>query len=542
MPQKQIPDESRGEKQKSTSLARREWLKMGGTAIGASMFGLLGGVGTSTAATNTDIDLIDEVPDRAYRIDQEAPDDASDALPTTTASGYNNRSGDLTTAIENASQNGRLLELEPGGTYEMSSGVYNTGSIMGVVCDPDNPATIYLTGGFTEDVAWPVGGAGDDELVMQGIEYDISEVDDASILTTYGAIQEYVLIQDVTLRGQRAKLAEGGDAVHTFLVNVASGGEFLVRRVEFPDGGIEVPGEDGFDLNYAIPMASNRDHQGYGVWKDCYVAHFNNNGYYLSAGQQTGPNVLWDCVAENNARGNMRLGHQDVIVGGRSEVNSDYQKNEQPGTPVVNGNHEFDYVSGLTVIADSDGWGGAGIQTRTDAEGGEIRKSVLHFKSGNSLPIRVDSTAEVHLDMEDMWILDESGGAKTFGISTIFPNPGTLDLGSNVHVDSNANVTFRIGSAGELIGPDGTSYTSDVNASDVGVDANLSESDFPNFHFGDNGGSDSEEPEDSEDSEEPEEPEEPKEPERPEQPEQPEDSKDLKDLYDSCLEYLESPQ
>ncbi|AHG02366.1 hypothetical protein HALLA_20905 (plasmid) [Halostagnicola larsenii XH-48] len=439
----------------------------------------------STTSSGGEINLTPEVPQWAYDIWQDAPDDPRDEWTAEVVTGYSGRSGDLTNAINNAS--GRaIVDLGSGGEYEMQTSP-SSASLVGLIGDPDDPPTVYLT---MTGTCWEMSP---DELVLEGITFDISETSDVSLLRSYG-ISDRLHVRDITLRGERERVATGGGNRHNFLAQMGPEGKGLIERLSLPDGCIEDLNSSG---DYAIPAGADPSHEGKNVWKDCYVEGFHDNGYYVR--NSPGHNLLWNCEALNNARTNMRIGENDSIVGGHSEINTDFPHEEvgEPGRALGNDGLGFDKVVGLTCVLEGDDWGSAGFmhwsgKDGIPAEGGRLYNTVFHFKSGNSTPIRVDSRANPVSTYEDCYILDESGGNETFSVGHSESQPGTVTLNGGNQVDSNADVAFRMGTDGTLNTADGSSYSNTtISASQAGVDASLTPADFPTFYFDyedDNGG------------------------------------------------------
>ncbi|ELZ23440.1 hypothetical protein C477_02804 [Haloterrigena salina JCM 13891] len=459
-------------------------MKAGGASIGALLLGFTHGTepaAASTTSSGSEINLTPEVPQWAYDIWQNAPDDPRDEWPTEDGTGYSGRSGDLTNAINSASGSA-IVDLGSGGEYEMQTSP-SSASLVGLIGDPNDPPTVYLT---MTGTCWEMSP---DELVLEGITFDISETSDVSLLRSYG-ISDRLHVRDVTLRGERERVATGGGNRSNFLAQMGPNGEGLIERLSLPDGCIEDLNSSG---DYAIPAGADPSHEGRNVWKDCYVEGFRDNGYYVR--NSPGHNLLWNCEALNNARTNMRIGENDSIVGGHSEINTDFPHEEpdEPGRALGNDGPEFDKVVGLTCVLEGDDWGSAGFMHwsggGTPAEGGRLYNTVFHFKSGDSTPIRVDSSANPVSTYEDCYILDETSGNETFAVGYFRvgdsePQPGTVTLNGGNQVDSNADTTFRMGADGTLNTADGSSYSNTaVSASQAGVEASLTPDDFPTFYF-----------------------------------------------------------
>ncbi|ELY94036.1 hypothetical protein C482_18979 [Natrialba chahannaoensis JCM 10990] len=416
------------------------------------------------------------------------PDDARNEWSSEDVTDYAGRSGDLANAV-NATASNAIADLGTGNTYEVSSSI-DTDSIVGLAGED---CTIVVN---MEGIVLPMGGSGNDVVALQGVTFDLSETVDASILTTYGAVQDHLFVKDVTIEGKRGRQVNDGGQSHTFLVQVGPQGEAFVENFTATDGSTEVSGQD---RGYAIGAGADPRHEGYAVWKDCDVRQFMGNGYYMQ--NAPGTSVLWNCKAVNNALTNMRLGADDIVIGGRAEVNSDYPYTEQVGTLLGGNGDQWGDVVGLTLVAEGDMWGSAGIRTWTGGspggEGGSIRNSTFHIRSGSAPAFRIHSDRNPNLELEDVMILDESGSSNTFDIADWVEDrsnaPGTVTLNGGVQIDANTGTTFQIGDNGTLTVPDGTDYTdTDLDAADIGVDATLTESDFPNYYFdygdGDNGG------------------------------------------------------
>ncbi|MGQ3722519.1 hypothetical protein [Natrialba aegyptia] len=460
-----------------TLLDRRGWLKMGSSVFGASMIGLTQGVTRTVASSSSTTqnsgdyyNLVDEVPNRAYNLWKESYDDIREDVDATVVSAddYDGRNGDLADLIESASNNGEIVDLGSG-TYEMHSSIDSTGSMVAIAGDG---ATIYAVGDqseYSSSIIFPLGG--EDRILMQGFNVDISEGPDLALITTYGAIQEEGFFEDISFFGQRTRTQDGGFN-NTVAIDSASGVETLIHRLEMPDGGLEGDGEKDEAIGISV-----EGHEGYNVWKDCYAEQWESNGFYLDAGE----NVVWNCHAKDNARGNIRISDGDVVVGGTAEVTS--ERDSQLAQPFVHQDGEAS-VTGLEIIVDGDSWGNAAVQLRSDQIHCEFEKLVVHIRGGSELPVRIDSTVngEGSATFRDCYIYDEGSQDHTFHVP--WANDGYCYLEEDVRVDSTMGDEFSIGSSGELH-YEGEQYSSTtLSADDLGLESPLvDDGSLPSFYF-----------------------------------------------------------
>ncbi|WP_114576723.1 hypothetical protein [Saliphagus sp. LR7] len=437
-----------------------------------------------------DINLANDVPQRAW--------DALDAKPdflnsgdysVVDASAYDGRSGDLAELIRTASQNGEVVDLG-NGTYEMETAVSTSQPLGETIAAIGDDATIYYVGTDLEYL-FNINGATD--LALEGITFDITE-DPGNGTTDVGLMQcvnisNGAWFEDVTLRGQRQRQQDlTGDGnynavggLNTFMVQVDDGATGLVHRCEFPDGGTDMSVETGSDSSHAIGPNSNPDHQGLNVWKEVTVKKFFGNGFYLTSSTPNGENIVWDCVAEENGKGGIRVSWGDTVIGGRTQVVTDHPTtgDHPAGTPLVCDYGDGVDIIGLQIIAEGNSWGGNAIQMRTEIEEVNFDRCVLDIESGNSRPVRMNrsgssSTPVPQITFEDVYFHDRSNNTGALvGVS-----PPSADTGATLHIPdtdtcrllSENNDEIEAGSNGTVIVEDDTSYTDQtITASDLGL-------------------------------------------------------------------------
>lgn len=428
------------------------------------------------------------VPDRAYDIWQSKPDfRGDDDWELWDASDYDNRSGDLMELVNEASANGALVDVGDG-TYEVESAADMSGTI-GIVGDG---ARIHYVGrgdGISKGVLFS-GQPG--TFVLEGVTFDITE-DPSTGSTDIGLVYttgcDELWIKDITLEGSRHRMQDLGSGYEaqggwtTFLVQMSDDSEALVENVTMPDGGTDVRDEPGVDhTDHAYSLHADPSHEGYNVFKDCHIANWAGNGYYTQSAP--GTTVLWNCDAVNCARGNFRPGQHDRIIGGRAEVNTDYDHEYQPGTPFV-GDVVWDCeVYGLEVVAEGDDWGNNVLELRNETQDILFEECSFHIKSGDNAPLRIDAPNEVpRITFEDCFVLDEGSASNTFYIGTWGNggNNGELHLEGENYVEGGGD-EFDIGS-GNTLHHDGEEYENTTqNVSDLGLNP-LTEEDLPEFYF-----------------------------------------------------------
>lgn len=471
-------------------MGRRECLKLGGAGLGASMLGLPVGstqsalAGEASSSSSDYLNLADEVPDEAMDLWEDKPD-VRQEFDTVDASDYDGRSGDLADLIEQASSQNAIVDLGSG-TYEMESTVTGDGDVVGVVGDGPGAATIYYQG-TSLDYLFQIRNVS--AGVMEGVTFDITEDaggNNTDVGLLDGQFDDEFWAEDVVFRGQRHRWQDlNGDGNYTsvggrftFLVNMTqSDAEAFIHRCEFPDGGTDVTHETGSGVGHAIGPNADPPHEGLNVWKECYCSGFIDNGFYVS--NSPGRNVLWDCHAEDNATGNMRISYNDYVVGGVSEVHD--LPGDRLGQCLTHDRGDNVKVVGLECRGTGDSYGAEVIQVRTEAEELELDRVVVHT-DGHNRPVRLSSDGSgpnVQIDITDCYWYDEADGIPMVEILradvTADADWRVLSEGRDeITIDSSASLTY-----------DGQTYSSGTyTASDLGMeDPRQFGGDLPDFYF-----------------------------------------------------------
>lgn len=349
----------------------------------------------------------EDVPQRARDLQQRYPDVRGDAAYDTRSAveaGYDGRSGDLAELIQAAAENDRIVDLEDG-IYEMSSAVeiYWSGrsELVGVVGDG---ATINYTG---TDLEYLFNLDPATTGVIEGVSFDITESTasghDSDVGIISGEFTDEFWARDVTLRGRRnryqnlngdgAKESVGGRS--TWLVQmVEPNGTAYVENLTLADGEVNHPdvADDSDGFGGSIPVSMGHVHDGLAVYKDCHVERFTDNGFYMSYDpdkSEAGKSVLWDCYAADVRGGCMRLGSNDTIVGGKTEMHDPPGDRNGKGLDVDSGADVT--VIGLTI--DAVDFGAEAIQIRTKAKDVTLDRVVLRTGTDpdDSRPVRLSS-------------------------------------------------------------------------------------------------------------------------------------------------------
>ncbi|GAB7019923.1 hypothetical protein [Halostagnicola bangensis] len=474
-------------------------MKASGVGLGASLLGINSGITAATTSARTTrvqsddyYDLTADVPDDAWDLWQAKPD-VREEFETVDASNYDGRNGNLSNRIEEAADQNAIVDLGSG-IYEMESTVSVHSGTVGIVGDG---ARIYYVGA-DDGVEW-LFETTPDYLVMEGVTFDISEdpgnglSTDVGILSSNG-IGSRAWLEDVRLDGSRHRQQiidgelETVGGWGTFLVQAADGATAFIHRCEFPDGGTSMMGEhpDADTHDHAYGPNADPAHDGLNVWKECVAEGFHSNAFYVHSNDEAGRNVLWDCTARNNGRGNMRISHNDQIIGGVTEVTDRPDGEEtQNGTPFVVNAGDNMSVIGLEIIADGPDWGNEVIQIRTEADEIAFEKTVVHIRGGSNRPIRTGTPdADVDVTFEDCCILDEGSNNNTFWISSRYENDSDVYFEDDVRVASDNGNEFNIGSVGTLH-HDGDTYSdTTVSAADLGLESPVDDDgNLPAFSF-----------------------------------------------------------
>lgn len=424
------------------------------------------------------LDLSEFIPQEAIDIRDSKPDIRA-TYPTVSAAdeGYDNRSGDLANLIESAASNGQIVDLGSG-TYEMESGVSRSSGTVGVIGNGSDVCTVYYNG---VDVSYLFNVRGPDTFVLEGVTFDITEPApnglDTDVGLTSAEVTNEIWCEDIELRGQRhyRQDYDGDGQVEappnsrrmTFLIEMTTyDGTSYLHNCRFPDGGTDEAWRDYVNtVGHAIGPNADPSHIGTNVWHECHAEGFMDNGFYVN--NSPGPNILWGCTARNCGAGNFRLGDEDYVVGGSSEITS--LPNERLGQCLGLTGGANIQVYGLELYADSaDHVGDSMLQIR-DSDAGDtvdayLEKVVGHHVNGNAA---VRSSGH-NTQFVDCYFLDEDPS----GSSTIRGLYGdTSASGENLHVHNANGSELYMQNSTDTFTYGGTTYSGGTwTADEVGFD------------------------------------------------------------------------
>lgn len=416
-------------------------------------------------------DLTPEIPSEAWNLYQSKPD-VRDEYSTVSASGYENRSGDLGSLLQSASSDNAIVELDSG-EYEMSS-TLSGGGTMGLVGEGSDETTIYYTGSDLRDLI----DANPSNIVVEGVTFDISEGSGSDVGVVRAQISNEGWFQDIVLRGQRDRHGTASGGRFTFLIQTESSATALIDYVRFPDGDEYYP-EEG-SVGHAIPMNTDPVTGGNGltVWKDCFVQDFIDNGMYI-ANHNNGRNILWNCHGRNCSSGVLRIGGgHDTIIGGTTIVDD---LASGSGSALVVNHDGLSEAIGLHIEGHGDNYGAEAIQLRSDLDD-VLLDRVTMYTNGSSRPARLsafDNQSNSTVELKDCYWLDESpsGSAQTV-IRHV--NEVIADSSWHSHADNRSEVSVE--SSGSLTMSGSNISTGTYSASDLGLSDPRP---LPEFYFSD---------------------------------------------------------
>lgn len=413
-------------------------------------------------STSESINLAGDVPNEAIDVYESKPA-VRQAYDTVDASNYVDRSGDLANLIEDAASQNAIVDLGTG-EYEMTSKVSVSSGTVGFVADGSGSCSIHYTG-TNLDYLFEIRDAAN--VILEGATFDIRENSSTDVGVGKFDYTNEMWADDVVLRGQRDRATANG-GIYTFLVRATSSGAAgLINACEFPDGGTNhAPGID--TTAHEIGPNSDPGHTGLNVWRRCYAEGFMNNGFYVSNTPEGGRNVLWNCTARNNASGGMRVGENDVIVGGLTEVTD--LPDDRLGQPLVVDTGGNINIVGLQIYGAGNSYGAEGIAIRQKAGAVNLDRVSLHV-TGQRRATRFDAGNQVTID--GGWFLDESRS----GQEAIYIPSSSVQMTGDTNVSEAA---VHVGSGGSFT-LDGEPYgTGEYSASELGLG---SPEPLPTFHF-----------------------------------------------------------
>lgn len=445
--------------------------------------------GTDPDASN---DLTDEVPTEARELVQSRPDvrEEFDAI-VATERGYDDRTGDVAELIAEAANEGKIVDLGSG-EYEMEHGI-TTGEVenkihvdrdvVGVVGDD---ATIHYTGTYL-DLLFHLDtvrvGA------LEGVTFDISgttaEGFESDVGIIAGRFTEAFWARDVALAGRRNRFQDLGSGEkekvgsrYTWWIDaIEPAATALTENLRLTDGEKPHPdlgkqGDDGSDADHfggSIAVSTEPTHDGLSVYRNCHVEGFVDNGFYVSfdhdsdaaeATEAIGSTVLWNCNAANVGGGCMRIGENDVIVGGTARMES--FPDERSGQALAIDQGENSTVVGLECVGSE--YGAELIAIRTSVEETTLDRVVVDADHRLRV-IRCDKDDDQEqmpdVTLRDCHVLDRYTGSNSRATAVVRGADVTAE-NLRIHAAGNDPLQIQSGYDGTLT-VDGETYDADAD-------------------------------------------------------------------------------
>lgn len=402
------------------------------------------------SASESDINLAGDVPNEAIDVADSKPDIRSEYSIESVSGGE-----DITSEIESASSNNAVLDLGSG-EYSMSSGVSVGGDVAGIVGSGSDETVINCeTGG---DYLFSMSA---DHNIMEGVTFQAQG--DVALATVQSGSRGW--FEDIEFLGQRDKYAANGERM-TFLIEADSRATNYVHNARFPDGGTNHPDRD--EVGHAIGPNADPGHEGLNVWHEVYAANFQDNGFYVA--HSPGRNVLWNCTAINNSAGNIRLGNDDIVVGGYSEVTE--TPDDRNGKPLESDTGANIHVIGLQMYGEGPAVssGSELIQIRSECESITLDRCVAH---ANGVGTHLGRFDNADVEINDCWWYQENQSSTSVQLGqrtsqgTVTAND--LRLLNEDGPEISGSITI-----------DGSSYSGTTTAEEAGLD---DPQPFPEFHF-----------------------------------------------------------
>lgn len=366
--------------------------------------------------------LADDVPDDAWSLWQELPDDPRDEayradladelgvseVPLIDAA---SRNDDFTSLVEEAVDETAILDLGSG-TYEMDeTAAIRWGDLFAVVGDGSDDATIRWDGPLSENAdEYPnyeddrhgpgllfSTQAGDVERgYLYGVTVDIEGESepglnrDAGIMRT--KVTDELWVNDVVLRGERhryqqidGELRAVGYGPTLQAGAIETDATMFFNDVQLTDGQryVDIDRDNHFGQGSAVTFTN--PHSGTAVLKEVRVHEWSSSGFYLAnrPDREASRNVLWDCEAVDCSAGQMRVGYNATIVGGRSE-RTDYWSGVLSGKCLEV--QEGTDVEAIGLRIEGTDYSNA-IQIRSDARELDLDRVVLRTDEDSGTPV-----------------------------------------------------------------------------------------------------------------------------------------------------------
>ena len=370
--------------------------------------------------------------------------------------------GDLAAFIRRASNIDRPVTIDLGrGTYRMNGRV-DLPNTAGVVLHGDGATIQYR--GTNASMLFRLG-VRDGRLTanarmgaMIGVDFDIRGPDprnrrldtDVGILT--GRFHETFYAENVRLRGNRHSWQKVGGEYRrigsrmTWRVDMVRPDAFAYYyRLRLPDGDIHTPeayqGQTGSVAGHAIPISADPPHRGVNLYHECEVRDFFDNGYYVS--NNNGINCLWGCYVENCVAGNMRIGHNDLVVGGTSRQDSSGRDGRNGQCLTVD---RGDNVRVVGLHCEGFDFGASeAIQLRTQAEEVDLVGVTLDARSGRR-PVRLSRGGSGRANVRVRGCDWRDTGPRGTRTSVYINNANVQFEGSRLRVSRKDDVWVRTGS------------------------------------------------------------------------------------------------
>ena len=331
-----------------------------------------------------------------------------------------------------ATYGSNTIYILPEGTYRVSAGIsdLNAFDYVGFIGRPN--ATLDVVDNSADQV-FAFGGTNVDSkrVILKNLTIDITGTDangfDIDRSIAYGTIQDRAIVEDIELVGSRHRYQDiDGDGVletlgnlSTFLIKPNSPeAHVVVDGLRMPDGGTWESGAGGTSGHAVGVLSGGPDSVGTTVYKNCYVANFCNQAFYVknAAGQW----IFKGTVAENNGNANFRVGEGDTINSCASVQDNAANQAHPSGVCLSVQDARHCNVNGLEMIATDTGQDP--VRISGDARSVTIQNVYLDLDSGVTCDIEGTTAGEGPLLQN--WLVEDSGTPGQFAPFRI-NRPGT---------------------------------------------------------------------------------------------------------------------
>lgn len=236
------------------------------------------------------------------------------------------RGSELASFVRSINDTGEKYEIHlPNDTYRWSRELRFTGGggeyseplpdYIGLLGEGDTRIEVDMRPNCTQKPSVFFFGTRRDPLPrveLRNLHFDIGDADpmrDAGLMRAY--IGDRMETSNISLTRRCRLNADGsrnGDR-HTFLTCcVDRDATAIHENVDLTAGDTHRPKQSG--VGHAIGFAAEPPHVGTAYYRDCKIAGYTDNGFYVRDGY--GKSVLEGCTARNCGGGHIRLGYHDV--------------------------------------------------------------------------------------------------------------------------------------------------------------------------------------------------------------------------------------